>query len=113
VPALRRLSKRSLCAKALGNGRTLWVHRWAGQDAVVVLLHFDGEAGAPQVPLPPGRWRKVLDSAARRWGGPGSEAPAAVQVEPGGAARIMLAAHSALLLRRDADNREPMPGDLP
>jgi maltooligosyltrehalose trehalohydrolase len=113
VPALRRLSKRFLCAEALGNGRTLWVHRWAGQDAVVVLLHFDGEAGAPQVPLPPGRWRKVLDSAARRWGGPGSEAPATVQVEPGGAARIMLAAHSALLLRRAADNREPMPGDLP
>jgi maltooligosyltrehalose trehalohydrolase len=113
VPALQRLSKRTLRAGALAGGRAIRVHRWAGQDAVVLLLHFDAAAAVAQVPLPPGRWRKVLDSAARRWGGTGSAVPAAVCAEAGGASGIELAAHSALLLQRVTEDREPMPGELP
>jgi maltooligosyltrehalose trehalohydrolase len=67
VPALARPSKRDVEVTALEGDEVILVRR--GGD-VVIAFNFAREAR--KVPPPEGRWERVLDSAAERWGGAGS-----------------------------------------
>jgi maltooligosyltrehalose trehalohydrolase len=43
--------------------------------AAVVVYHFGRDPLSVRVPFPPGEWRRRLDSADRRWAGPGGRLP--------------------------------------
>jgi maltooligosyltrehalose trehalohydrolase len=60
---------------ARGEQRTLLVRRWEGDDQVLVALNFGGESAEVTFALPPGRWRRLLDSADTRWEGGGAAGP--------------------------------------
>ncbi len=67
LPALADLKKENVEATPFGAEGVIVVRR--GEGAVVA---FNFSAEERTVPLPAGRWEKILDSAAGAWGGPGS-----------------------------------------
>lgn len=75
-PALARLSKERLECGGFEEKKLAWLHRWSEEDAAWIALNFNPEPATARFPLPPGRWKKALDSAEPRWGGPGSRLPA-------------------------------------
>ncbi|HSN85867.1 MAG TPA: malto-oligosyltrehalose trehalohydrolase [Thermoanaerobaculia bacterium] len=81
LPALQTLSKENVEATALEQERVLLVRRWENGSEILVALGFGPEEGegAP-LPLPEGRWRKLLDSSAERWRGPGTLVPETVSL---------------------------------
>jgi len=73
-PALANLSKEDQEVTVFEKEGFLLVRRWADNDEIAALFHFGREAGRIELPLPQGRWRKLLDSSEERWLGPGSQA---------------------------------------
>ncbi|MDR3568870.1 MAG: malto-oligosyltrehalose trehalohydrolase [Syntrophobacteraceae bacterium] len=57
-----------------GSENVLLVHLGGGREAIS-FFHFGKTAGRTTLDLPPGAWTKELDSAQKRWGGPGSRIP--------------------------------------
>jgi maltooligosyltrehalose trehalohydrolase len=74
-PALADLDKRQLDVLPLPHERVLVVRRWSGGDEVVLLFAFGDDEAVANVPLPPGRWRKLLDADDKRWVGRGMNVP--------------------------------------
>jgi maltooligosyltrehalose trehalohydrolase len=69
VPALANLSKADIRAWAWSS-TSLGIERRCGEDRVVALFNF-GEQRAPVCcELEAGVWRKLIDSAESKWGGP-------------------------------------------
>ncbi|HYG62639.1 MAG TPA: DUF3459 domain-containing protein, partial [Thermoanaerobaculia bacterium] len=96
LPALARPSKRRIETGFDEDARVVWARRWNGDGAEAFLVFAFGEGEAsPTLPLPAGRWTKVLDSAEERWGGPGSDAPA--EAESGGEVQVTVAGRSVVL----------------
>jgi maltooligosyltrehalose trehalohydrolase len=62
-PALARLSGEHLEATALEAERVLVLRRWDGDAQAAHVLHFSDAPADVTIPLPAGRWRRVLDSA--------------------------------------------------
>jgi maltooligosyltrehalose trehalohydrolase len=101
IPALAHLSKNAVAVTALEEPRVLLVRREEPGPAVfneaLILLSFADEGSEPaSVELPEGTWRKLLDSADERWGGPGGQVPETV--EEGGGIRV--APRSVVVLER-------------
>lgn len=78
--------------------------RQVGADTLLVLraghavaLHF-GSGGVVPLDLPAGRWRRRLDTADVRWGGPGAAAPA--EVASAGACALAMAPRSCAVYAR-------------
>jgi len=55
--------------------KVLLVRRWETDNEVACLFHFRDALDKIMVPLPPGRWRKILDSCEKRWNGNGMALP--------------------------------------
>lgn len=69
-PALRNCSKDHLAVLTFPAERVLVIRRWQPQEEELLLLaSFAPTSRALISPLPPGRWHKVLDSAALPYGG--------------------------------------------
>ncbi len=49
--------------------------RLSGKQEALALFHFNGTEGCADLEWPSGRWRKILDSADKSWGGGGSRIP--------------------------------------
>lgn len=75
-----------------GSRRIGGIYRRCKTEEVCIIFNVDTEAVSAAVPLPAGRWEKIVDSAEPRWGGPGSaladgidsEGAAAMQWPPHG-----------------------------
>ena len=80
-PVLAQLSNDNLAASSFEPHQVLLVQRWAGEDEVGVIFHFGKSPVTLALPLPAGRWRKVLDSSEERWYGAGSDVPPTVWSE--------------------------------
>ena len=65
----------------------------------LLVCHFGEKTLKLSLPFPEGRWDKRLDSAEARWGGPGSQAPAAIEAD-GGETALSLSPYSILLYLR-------------
>jgi maltooligosyltrehalose trehalohydrolase len=63
LPPLARLDKESLKVTTLAHEKVLSVRRWATSGQVLIMLHFDGGWTDLALPVPSGRWRKLLDSS--------------------------------------------------
>lgn len=75
VPALGHLSKLHQEVQGYERRQVLWVRRWYGTDEALGIFHFGSAAREMTIPMPAGAWQKLLDSAEKRWLGPGSPAP--------------------------------------
>jgi maltooligosyltrehalose trehalohydrolase len=69
---LADLNKETLETGVLDAHNLLWMRRWRKNKEALVLLHFGKEKAAFRFSAPPGPWKKRLDSADKRWSGPGA-----------------------------------------
>jgi maltooligosyltrehalose trehalohydrolase len=76
LPAIIQVQKETLATTVFDRERVLWVRQWCPGDEILLFFHFASQPASLEVPLPAGPWRKELDSAETRWGGPGATAPA-------------------------------------
>ncbi len=70
--AFRQLSKRHMEVTALLPKQMLMVRRWSESEDMVTVFNFGRAVSSLSPKAPAGRWRVELDSACRRWRGPGS-----------------------------------------
>ena len=77
-PALRDSGKESLEVAAMEAERVIAVHRWSGAGQAWAVFRVGPSGGAVELPCPPGRWTKRLDSSEERWDGAGSALPASL-----------------------------------
>lgn len=74
-PALAKPDRENLNAVLHEAPGLLTVHRRAGEEEVFFMLNFSEDPGSVKLEIPGGSWVRLLDSAERRWGGPGGRAP--------------------------------------
>ncbi|MGH9327574.1 MAG: malto-oligosyltrehalose trehalohydrolase [Terriglobia bacterium] len=60
------------------DAKVLVVRRWSASGAALMFSNFSKELQRVEIPCPPGRWQKKLDSAEERWLGNGSLLPGSV-----------------------------------
>jgi maltooligosyltrehalose trehalohydrolase len=77
VPALTRAGadRTSYEVSGLDEEKVLRLRRWQGNSQVLCLMNFSQDPVQLTMTLPPGTWKKSLDSADTRWGGSGSTLP--------------------------------------
>jgi maltooligosyltrehalose trehalohydrolase len=74
-PVLSRRNKEDLEVLTYDSPRALLLRRWHDSHQRLAIFNFEkGVVSLP--PVPPGKWKKLLDSADARWGGLGRNAPA-------------------------------------
>jgi maltooligosyltrehalose trehalohydrolase len=81
LPALSRLSLEHMEVEGLERERVLVLRRGSDSEEAGAIFHFGRTEESLNVPLPRGRWHKLLDSAARRWNGPGNAGPESMDSE--------------------------------
>ncbi|HSB72056.1 MAG TPA: malto-oligosyltrehalose trehalohydrolase [Candidatus Methylomirabilis sp.] len=74
-----------------------------GPDATAALcmLHFAPEGRAVRLRVPPGSWRRLVDSAEERFGGPGVKSPTCLPPARGGRAEIEMVGREAVVYLRE------------
>lgn len=73
-PTLHDCNKDHIKIMAPSEGPALIIHRWRLQeDELLLVASFTALTVAVNPVLPPGRWQKILDAAAARFGGPEEE----------------------------------------
>lgn len=82
LPPLADLDLENVEAVAFERQRVLFARRRSGEAEVCLVFSFNPEETAVTLPVPPGRWQKVLDAAEERWLGGGSAVPDAL-LSPG------------------------------
>jgi maltooligosyltrehalose trehalohydrolase len=65
IPALRELSKSDQEVVAFAEKNTLFVRRWSGDSQAFIAFHFGDAKAEIEMPVPKGRWKKVMDTAER------------------------------------------------
>jgi maltooligosyltrehalose trehalohydrolase len=75
LPALARLDKETMDVTGYEKEKVLVVWRWNCGDEVFMVFHFGHAEISLSIPLPAGRWRKLLNSADERWQGSGNSFP--------------------------------------
>jgi hypothetical protein len=55
--------------------QSLFVRRWSTDNEVFCIFRFGNDIEVVQVPIPSGRWKKLIDSWELHWQGPGSTLP--------------------------------------
>jgi maltooligosyltrehalose trehalohydrolase len=74
-PALAQLRKDRLELQAFEKSKLLYVLHWSDTDEVALLFNFNDTPATVTVPLSPGHWSTILESADARWNGKGSSIP--------------------------------------
>lgn len=97
LPALSYLSKDHLVCEEIGTSGTLFLHRWYGTHHASAVFNLNGNRVDIRIPLPPGNWQKLLDSADQEWGGPGSQVGTAARPNES----VTLEAHHAVLMTKE------------
>lgn len=97
VPALALLSREHLEVVCFEPEKCLLLRRWADDDAVFLVFNFKDAAVELQLPVPPGRWHKLLDAAAPQWHGPGSALPETLDAD--GDVRLTVGARACVVYR--------------
>jgi maltooligosyltrehalose trehalohydrolase len=101
TPALSRLSKESLAVSGFEREKVLLIRRWTEAQQAALVFHFGKERQDMGLPLPPGIWKKRMDSSEARWHGPGSAVPDTLASE--GSARLRLSPQGFLLFLNEKE----------
>jgi maltooligosyltrehalose trehalohydrolase len=80
VSSLARLDKDALEVTSFADQKVLLVKRWDASNQVLSAYHFDQNSTKLALPIPPGRWHRILDADEERWGGAGSQIPELLDV---------------------------------
>jgi maltooligosyltrehalose trehalohydrolase len=72
---LASLSKEDMEVSGLEKQKLLCLRRWSGNDQILSVFHFGHDQISFGLPVPPGRWVKLLDSSEKHWLGTGSLVP--------------------------------------
>jgi maltooligosyltrehalose trehalohydrolase len=99
LPALASLSKEEMEVFGFEDERVLFVRRWSGDSEVFAVFNFGDAEATVAVRVPGGHWRKLLDSADRRWQGKGSSLPDMLRSE--GEAALGLSPRALALFVRE------------
>jgi maltooligosyltrehalose trehalohydrolase len=81
-PALQNPSRQTIEVTAL-EPHALKIRRWHQSHQVLCLLNISPEVTQFKITLPPGTWKKLLDSTEATWGGAGSDLPKVLPTERG------------------------------
>jgi maltooligosyltrehalose trehalohydrolase len=81
VPALRHADRQSMEVKVLAEEKVLKLRRWHENSQVLCLLNFNSQPSSITMALPPGTWKKLLNSADSQWGGKGSDLPETIPIQ--------------------------------
>lgn len=112
LPNFRRPEREEIQVTGLEADRVVVVRLCRGQAELVVLFALGETSCRVRLPFRHGRYRKLLDSAEPRWGGPGALAPEALDGGDEGIG-ITLAPFSVALYGRDRDDRRRNGGPMP
>jgi maltooligosyltrehalose trehalohydrolase len=75
IPALKKLDKQNLNVTVRESDRSILLHRWQDKSQIFSILNFNEQDIELKDIFPPGKWRKILDSAETKWMGNGSILP--------------------------------------
>lgn len=104
-PVLGTAARRRLRAWELDDQTLLLLRRGPGGMAALALLHFAPEERRIRLRVPPGPWRRLVDSAEARFGGLGARSPVLLALPRGGWADIEMAGYGAAVYLRAAAPR--------
>jgi maltooligosyltrehalose trehalohydrolase len=93
---LRRPTRKGLDVRALEDGRVLVVRRRGKREDMLALFNLSDGNSTVEGAMPPGKWRKILDSSSTDWGGPGE---LAARVVSGGPTKMTVGSYGAVLYR--------------
>jgi len=99
-PVLGVGGKRRLRAYAVDDHTLAVFRRGADGTAAFGVLHFSPESRTVRLRVPPGPWRRLVDSAEARFGGLGASNPAAIELRRAGWAEIEMGGHGAVIYLR-------------
>lgn len=91
-----------LVASVLDGHTLVLSRRGAGATAAFAVLHFGAEGRALRLRVPRGPWRRLVDSAEERFGGPGAKSPTFLPAPRGRWTEIAVAPYGAVVYLRDA-----------
>ncbi len=101
-PVLTAAGKRHLDVREAGE-RTLLLHRRGPRGAAAFfVLHFAPETCTYSLRVPPGPWRRLVDTAEERFGGHGAKSPVLLPFRRSRCAEIEIAGYGAVLYLREA-----------
>ena len=95
VAALATLDKDSLEVESYSEQKVLLVMRRKDSSRVFAAFNFDSEAKQVMLPVPTGRWKRILDSGEHKWGGSGDQ-PAEILMSKG-EIQVSLSGYSFLI----------------
>jgi len=101
IPALAHLSKEDMEVLGYEHEKALLVRRWNGVGEAIAVFHFGEAEGSLEIPIPSGQWKKQLDSADKRWQGPGSDVP--IQIVSDGKGTLTLPPWAFVLFERQKE----------
>jgi maltooligosyltrehalose trehalohydrolase len=101
TPALTRLTKNDTEVIGHDRERVLVVRRWSDTDEALAIFHFGAATSSLIITVPPGRWKKQLDSTDERWQGPGSLIP--IDLPPDGEVTLSLSPHAFALFTSEKE----------
>jgi len=73
--ALAYLSKDNMKVLGDDDNKTLYIRRWQKDSEVIIIYNINAKEVKINHSVPPGKWRKILDSTEVRWHGKGSTIP--------------------------------------
>ena len=76
---LARLSKAHCEIGAYHQQRVMIMGRWNGNQANLIFYNFGHPEASLAPTIPDANWRKIFDSAASKWNGPGARLPQTLQ----------------------------------
>lgn len=98
VPALLRGGKQALSCIAFPDESVLLLRRWHEGSEVLAVFHFGAAPAEVTLPVPHGRWEKLLESGDVAWDGPGAVAPG--EIRSWGSARVRVPGAAASVWMR-------------
>ncbi|HBH61993.1 MAG TPA: malto-oligosyltrehalose trehalohydrolase [Nitrospiraceae bacterium] len=75
TPCLSHLSKEDLHVHCSEGDRTLTMERGNGESQAFIIFNFNSADVLHNAGLPPGAWKRIIDSSDASWEGPGSTLP--------------------------------------
>ena len=79
IPALAAPNKNNLEVSGQEEPGLVYLRRWSAGNQAFCVMNFDRKDAAFIASLPPGNWKKLLDSADTEWEGPGSFLPELIE----------------------------------
>ena len=101
VAALAFLSREQMSVVTDEEAKVIFVRRWHDNDEVILALCFADAGVRVELPVPVGRWSRLVDSSDAVWRGPGSELPE--ELHSPGCTEVALKPRSAVLYRRSVE----------